>query len=626
MADSAPHVQRFVVPPRSPDANGQPSTSVPGPKRTITGTQSAANYKKMTGYKSQPAVAIGHDESEGDDGLGDEEDDEEEDEGTKMGKRRVRSAPPDLVNAKHPNKRNTTSTGRKKISISYIEDKAKRSVTFTKRKSGLMKKAYELSTLTGTQCMVIVVSESGTHYTFSTPKFSGVTDHPRGKALIAASFNGELSGDGPDVVETGPYGQGGQPSGPAAGAPGRPNGAADTSDAQTAQSPPLDHTNFPAHMSGVDLPVPPLHYSTPFSTSIGPAAVASDSSAVPVSAAYTSFRPTTVHRADAFAGPPTASLSALRVAPVSSGAALLASPAPLSASAPVLSHSALAGNIQPHLPPSSDSLTPYALAALDHAQAFASYQAAAPLARVPSYVVGHEGLRREADSAGEAEGGDAAEITKKRKLDEFLDHKAEARATRESETCGTECSEEIRARRVRWKEKARDALEEAKAGRTLPLALRAHAYSVIASSAIPPPVPLIEPRRTYSLLTGSTDTMLCYASFERMCAKAGMEGLAEDELDGAVSEFVARWLPHELSALPLEYRIPAIDGSKNELIALFDFLEAHEIISFATHLKLATFKLEKQQVGAGGARRKRLYALEPASESDGGAVNASAWS
>ncbi|KPV71989.1 uncharacterized protein RHOBADRAFT_735, partial [Rhodotorula graminis WP1] len=77
---------------------------------------------------------------------------------------------------------------RRKISIQFIEDKPRRHVTFTKRKSGLMKKAYELSTLTGTDCLVLVVSESGLVYTFSTPALSGVTDHPRGKEVIQASL------------------------------------------------------------------------------------------------------------------------------------------------------------------------------------------------------------------------------------------------------------------------------------------------------------------------------------------------------------------------------------------------------------------------------------------------------
>lgn len=41
------------------------------------------------------------------------------------------------VNSK---KRNATSNGRKKVAISWIQDKAKRNVSFTKRKAGIMKK------------------------------------------------------------------------------------------------------------------------------------------------------------------------------------------------------------------------------------------------------------------------------------------------------------------------------------------------------------------------------------------------------------------------------------------------------------------------------------------------------
>lgn len=42
--------------------------------------------------------------------------------------------------ARFPNKRNAQSVGRRKIHIEFIEDKPRRHVTFTKRKSGLMKK------------------------------------------------------------------------------------------------------------------------------------------------------------------------------------------------------------------------------------------------------------------------------------------------------------------------------------------------------------------------------------------------------------------------------------------------------------------------------------------------------
>ena len=46
--------------------------------------------------------------------------------------------------------------GRKKISIQRIPDERNRQVTFTKRKFGLMKKAYELSVLCDCEISVII--------------------------------------------------------------------------------------------------------------------------------------------------------------------------------------------------------------------------------------------------------------------------------------------------------------------------------------------------------------------------------------------------------------------------------------------------------------------------------------
>ncbi|GAA5966178.1 hypothetical protein JCM3765_006075 [Sporobolomyces pararoseus] len=100
---------------------------------------------------------------------------------------------------KNLNKRNSGSVGRRKISMSYIEEKARRTVTFTKRKSGLMKKAFELSTLTGTDCLVVVVSESGLVYTFATPSLKGVTESQRGKQVISLALKGELTADDGEV-------------------------------------------------------------------------------------------------------------------------------------------------------------------------------------------------------------------------------------------------------------------------------------------------------------------------------------------------------------------------------------------------------------------------------------------
>lgn len=140
----------------------------------------------------------------------DDDDDDDEDGG---GKR------------KFSNKRNATSTGRRKIDIEYIEDKSKRHVSFTKRKAGLMKKvgigslshfrrsaltsltleqAYELSTLTGTNCLVLVVSETGLVYTYATPGLKPVIAHEDGKAVIAASLRGDLKIDDDDLPSSAP--------------------------------------------------------------------------------------------------------------------------------------------------------------------------------------------------------------------------------------------------------------------------------------------------------------------------------------------------------------------------------------------------------------------------------------
>lgn len=98
------------------DSNPVPSTSrLP--------LEAGTKFMTMTGQPGKRGQA----EAELDEG-GDEdgEDDSEGDEGGKP--------------VKNSRKRNATSTGRRKIPISYIEDKPKRHVSFTKRKAGLMKK------------------------------------------------------------------------------------------------------------------------------------------------------------------------------------------------------------------------------------------------------------------------------------------------------------------------------------------------------------------------------------------------------------------------------------------------------------------------------------------------------
>lgn len=57
--------------------------------------------------------------------------------------------------------------GRGKVEVKRIEKKISRQVTFSKRKSGLLKKAYELSVLCDAEVALIILSNSGKLYEFS---------------------------------------------------------------------------------------------------------------------------------------------------------------------------------------------------------------------------------------------------------------------------------------------------------------------------------------------------------------------------------------------------------------------------------------------------------------------------
>lgn len=87
---------------------------------------------------------------------------------------------------------------RRKIEIKFIQDKSRRHITFSKRKAGIMKKAYELSVLTGTQVLLLVVSETGLVYTFTTPKLQPLVTKSEGKNLIQACLNAPEDGLGDD--------------------------------------------------------------------------------------------------------------------------------------------------------------------------------------------------------------------------------------------------------------------------------------------------------------------------------------------------------------------------------------------------------------------------------------------
>ncbi|CAM8917141.1 unnamed protein product [Rhodiola kirilowii] len=68
------------------------------------------------------------------------------------------------------------SKGRQKIEIKKIQKPDQRQVTFSKRRTGLFKKAGELSVLCGAEVAVIVFSEGSKPYTFGHPNVDKVVD------------------------------------------------------------------------------------------------------------------------------------------------------------------------------------------------------------------------------------------------------------------------------------------------------------------------------------------------------------------------------------------------------------------------------------------------------------------
>ncbi|PON72693.1 MADS-box transcription factor [Parasponia andersonii] len=66
--------------------------------------------------------------------------------------------------------------GRRKIEIKMVKDSNCRQVTFSKRRTGLFKKANELATLCGTEVGVVVFSPGGKPYSFGQPNVESIAD------------------------------------------------------------------------------------------------------------------------------------------------------------------------------------------------------------------------------------------------------------------------------------------------------------------------------------------------------------------------------------------------------------------------------------------------------------------
>ncbi|XP_039142151.1 agamous-like MADS-box protein AGL61 [Dioscorea cayenensis subsp. rotundata] len=69
-----------------------------------------------------------------------------------------------------------SSMGRQKIEIKKIENEEARQVTFSKRRTGLFKKASELSILCGAEVGLVVFSPAGKAFSFGHPSVDIVTD------------------------------------------------------------------------------------------------------------------------------------------------------------------------------------------------------------------------------------------------------------------------------------------------------------------------------------------------------------------------------------------------------------------------------------------------------------------
>jgi MADS-box transcription factor, plant len=68
--------------------------------------------------------------------------------------------------------------GRGKIEIKRIENATNRQVTYSKRRTGIMKKARELTVLCDAQVAIIMFSSTGKYHEFCSPGTELVVLHP----------------------------------------------------------------------------------------------------------------------------------------------------------------------------------------------------------------------------------------------------------------------------------------------------------------------------------------------------------------------------------------------------------------------------------------------------------------
>ena len=82
--------------------------------------------------------------------------------------------------------------GRKKINIARISDERNRQVTFTKRKFGLMKKAYELSVLCDCEIAVIIFNSHNKLFQYASTDMDKVLLKYTGQSDQKQQFSEEI--------------------------------------------------------------------------------------------------------------------------------------------------------------------------------------------------------------------------------------------------------------------------------------------------------------------------------------------------------------------------------------------------------------------------------------------------
>ncbi|XP_065181145.1 serum response factor-like [Sycon ciliatum] len=156
------------------EGSGDESTFCPIPLRA---TLTTAGVPPTSSQRDLSSVDVGDD---------DEDDSSPEDEPC---------SEPDLPDDRHCRPggcQSETAGDRKKVGIEYIQQRQKRTSAFRKRKSGLMKKGYELGKLTGAEVLVVVVRE-GMMFSYGTPKLRCLLQIPSGKELLRQCVQSPLS-------------------------------------------------------------------------------------------------------------------------------------------------------------------------------------------------------------------------------------------------------------------------------------------------------------------------------------------------------------------------------------------------------------------------------------------------